>query len=98
MSRREDRRQERRTEALVKGIGALILLIALAIGGIKGFVPVLLTMLFGAAVLAAIGGILYFFISHYRRKPKPHHGWANMPPLNAALEQFAAIEEDLKSS
>jgi len=59
----------------------MILLIALAIGGIKGFVPVLLAMLFGAVILAVIGGVLYFGISHYRRKPKPPHGWANMPPI-----------------
>ena len=81
MNRREERRKDRRLEALVKGIGGLILLISLAIGGIKGFVPVLLTILFGAVILAVIGGLLYFFISHYRRNPKPHHGWADMLPI-----------------
>lgn len=68
MNRREERRKERRLEALVKGIGALILLIALGIGGIQGFVPVLLKMLFGAIGLALIGGLGYLGYRFYKAK------------------------------
>ncbi|MFA6961950.1 MAG: restriction endonuclease [Opitutaceae bacterium] len=68
MSRREERRKERRLEALVKGIGGLFLLLALAIGGMKGFVPVLITMVFGALGLALIGGLGYLGYRFYRAK------------------------------
>jgi hypothetical protein len=55
-------------EDIPKGIGAIVLLIALAIGGIKGFVPVLITILFGAAILTVIGGLGFIVCKFYRFK------------------------------
>ena len=68
MNRREERRKDRRLEALAKGIGGLVLLIALAIGGITHFVPVLMMMLFGALGLVVIGGLGYLGYRLYKAK------------------------------
>jgi restriction system protein len=51
-------------EALVKGILGLVLLIALAIGGLRGFVPALVSLFIWIFAAAAIAGICYLV---YRR-------------------------------
>lgn len=69
MSRREERQQERRFEALVKGIGMLFLLISVAIGGLSNFGAVLISLIYcaiGVAVISGIGYLAYLVFASKR--------------------------------
>lgn len=68
MSRREDRRKARQTEALVRAGAALLLLIALGAGGITHFVPVLITLITGLIGLGVIGGLAYLAYKFHQAK------------------------------
>lgn len=85
-------RAERQLEAKVKLAVFLLVLAALGIGGMQNFLRTLVIMVLSVGGLAVLGALVYFLVSNYRRKPKPHHGWAGMPPINPH-EAFRSFPE-----
>lgn len=68
MSRRSERREARRIEALVKGGFALLCLLAFLIGGIQNFVEALIGLIVGGAVLLAVGYLGYRYYQSSKRR------------------------------
>ncbi|MBC7365225.1 MAG: restriction endonuclease [Undibacterium sp.] len=68
MSKRKERQEERRLEAIVKFAAASIVLLLLAVGGLPNIVSNLITVVQVGASLAAFGGVVYFLIQYYQRE------------------------------
>ncbi len=95
MSRREERRKDRQLEAGIKAVVGLFLLVALGIGGVAHFVPVLITLVSWVLGLALLGGLVYLSYRFYRgRGVRTHLHTApprsNPAPFASTVQQPAA--------
>jgi Holliday junction resolvase len=101
MSRRGYRRKPSAAETLVKGIGALFILIALAIGGLANFIPVLIQLVLSVGFLALIGWIGYRFFKHWQNqkanRPNMFGGTARPRATNLNWPPVASVPTPIKT-
>lgn len=71
MARRRRDKSEIRLEAGIKAVVAFILLISLAVGGIQGFLPVLISLVFGGACLALVFGVAWVLFRNFPNRVAP---------------------------
>lgn len=69
MSKRKERQEERRLDAIVKGVLGLFLMAAVGLGGIHRFVPTLFALLAAVIAVAAFGGAGYLIYRYFREEP-----------------------------
>lgn len=68
MARRRRDKSEIRLEAGIKAVAWVILLTSLAIGGIQGFLPVLISLVFWGVGLAVVGGVAWVAFRKYQNR------------------------------
>lgn len=84
MARRRRRNSASSDEALARAIIGLILLVALAMGGLKGFLPVFITIVLGLVGLAVLVGIVWLIFRHRKHTTDTSTASSFPPPIHRA--------------
>jgi len=92
MSRRKGRQEERRLEAIVKGVLGLFVFGALLLGGIQRFLPTLVALFSAAIAVAAFGGAVYLIFRYFREKSEPEPSRTIDPRSSSAASVAPAPE------